>query len=231
MRLCPKFLQEKIAQIPDIWWDIPPGEIEKFCFESTGRADETSRQIRLSFWAEYDKCQAEKLSMVNLDYVLHGVCTNSFFANIFCNQLKNVFYILSVPPNYDKELDDMLQLGLSHLRKILELPGNDAKILNLKFKIFQHIDERKKGSIIQRIDQRSVNINKNKTEIEIKGDSPRTLEQIKAEIAALESAEQILLMPGGPIIDITDINKVEEIDDSLLKFQNDDKFKTPKPGM
>lgn len=233
-RLVPEYLQKRIQEIPDTWWDIPPDEVEQFCFDS-GQADETSRRLRISFWVEYDRCQSNKDVLMNMDNVFIGICANSYFANIFLQNKRKLFYLLSVPPQYEKELDEMLCMGLDQLKRILAMDATgkngqpNTKLMDLKFKIFQHIDMRKKGAIIQRIQAEQKNLNVNVDgkiakdgSVVPKGDEPRSLEEIQKEIEQLEQRAKNLEAPKV-VIDL--LARPEAIDNKDLKFQMVDKYK------
>jgi hypothetical protein len=70
----------------------------------------------------------------------------------------------------------------------------------LQFKIYQNIDTRLKGAVVQRVDQRTLNINADATtskqqKEEIQKAAQLSMEEINAKIAELEQRSQRLASP------------------------------------
>lgn len=132
--------------------------------------DPCLRMVRMRFWQEYDRCQIQGKTMMVRD-VLKGVCTQDYWKRGILPFPEKVAYLCIPPTEYVAIMEDLLTVGIEQLREILALPIKDAqgkinsKLIAEKIKIFQLLDLRVKGAVIQkiaiqqRIDQRIQNSN------------------------------------------------------------------------
>ena len=144
-------------------------------------------RLRISFWDEYLLAieQQRKMEVIN---VVKGVCSVPFFYDVLVRDPNILAYIVVAPADYQLAMREMLELGWSRMREVLEMdleleePYN-AKVFNeetgktetvTKFRkvpnialigqmraLVQMLDMRIKGAVIQRmqIDQRNLNLN------------------------------------------------------------------------
>lgn len=124
----------------------------------------TDNRLRLKFWDEYDRAQAE-LKNIIISNVTPGVCSREYFTQNYLASPEKVAWLLCPPASYVVKMEEALAFGIEQLRDILELPTTspsgrvDTKLAELKAKIVAMMDIRVKGAITQKIEQKSMNIN------------------------------------------------------------------------
>jgi hypothetical protein len=123
-------------------------ELRKFLGERGAGA--VANAIRMKFWFEYDEAQAEHRKM-KIKNVYTGICEESLFYQSVLSNPEKVAWIITRPASYDIAMAEMHQFALSRLRKILEIETKfDSKIGALQLKIFELLDMRIKGAIVQK---------------------------------------------------------------------------------
>lgn len=112
-------------------------------------------RLRLSFWKEYESCQAHLRRMLFIN-IAHEIGMPMQAAKTLMDRPENLAWILCPPASYDAYLEESLQHGMKRLREILELPlfdanGNpDQGTAGLILKTVAFIDMRVKGGIVQK---------------------------------------------------------------------------------
>lgn len=115
----------------------------------------TDYRMRLKFWMEYDAAQ-EKARKVQIGYVFAGICTSEFFYRKYLSNPSRVAWLLCVPANYEIICREALHFGLEQLRDILDTPHNlpdgspNTKLMEIKAKIVNMLDQRIHGSALQK---------------------------------------------------------------------------------
>lgn len=122
----------------------------------------TDNRLRLKFWNEYDRVQAQDLKMMNMVNVLSGICSREMFYSHYLKSPQKVAWLLTPPAGYMVKAEEALEFGLEQLRDLLDQPhvvnGKvDTKLGELKTKIVMMLDTRVKGAVIQK----SMNLNLN----------------------------------------------------------------------
>lgn len=114
------------------------------------------RMLRLRFWSEYDMAQNSQRLMMQSD-IIRGLCTHDYWFRHICPNPEIVAFIITPPPRYISKMEAMLDLSLNEMEEILSLPIKDAKgkpdigIIKEKVKIFQYLEQKVKGAIVQRL--------------------------------------------------------------------------------
>jgi len=139
----------------------------------------TVNKLRIGFWLEHERAiKADcKMEMVN---VWSGVCSAEYFYEIcICKNdiIKNIAWILNPVQNYATIMEEGLAVANRRLRDILEMPlyemkqykdskGNmknrripNTKVAELIIKAHQILDTRVKGAVVQKVEQKSLNMN------------------------------------------------------------------------
>lgn len=151
----------------------------------------TLSRLRLSFWNEYENANQHNRKMV-FGKIIAGVCTDTVFKRKVITDDVKLAYILCPPKDYQITVKEALDAGLDNLRAIVSAPVLDerghliTKAADVVLKAVALLDMRVKGAVIQRIDQRSLNVNLNK---EVPPDShhaPATLEELERELAVVK---------------------------------------------
>lgn len=120
-------------------------------------------RLRLKFWVEYDRAQAHIDKMV-VERVCGGICSDTYFIGTYLAVPENVAYMLTMPIKYEVFIEEALNHGLNELREILDLPNFtpkgkvDVGVLGIKVKIVAMLDMRLKGGVVQRLEQKNLNL-------------------------------------------------------------------------
>lgn len=135
------------------------------------KPDERDNRVRLSFWNEYDRATSLHRRM-SIDNIIRGVTDRETFLYFYLKKPNKYVWLLTPPKNYVLTMQQILDQSLEALLLVTEVPPIDkkgrldTKAVNQLIKIFQLVDARVKGAVVQRlqIQQQSVNLNVDATE-------------------------------------------------------------------
>jgi hypothetical protein len=196
VNIVPEFLRQPILSIPEGLLELSERELTEVV-----NPDTALKKLRTSFWLEYVRAIRTDTTML-ISNIHSGICMMAQFRKIVANNNKLV-YIITPRPQYNVELEDLLFLGLERVRAALELDPVrkvrkknketdqwedhiivDTKLIEIQKKIFNELSDRRRGQLVQKVDinQKSLNYNVN-TPAEL----PRSVAEIDAQLAALES--------------------------------------------
>lgn len=130
------------------------------------KVDDRDEKIRLNFWEEYNQAQASMRPM-KVNGIISGVCFSETWSTYYLRRLDKIAFMLCPPKNYSLAMRNVLNKGVDRLLEIMELPITDAAgkpnipAITQILKVFQLVDMRVKGAIVQRlqIQQHSLNFN------------------------------------------------------------------------
>lgn len=207
VNIVPKDLKAAILALPQDLLDMPEIFLERKMWpEGIPKKSCLENRLRLSFWLEYDRAQAAG-GVMHLPAVIYGICSMIFFCGKVMKDEDSLAWLIRPPITYRTAMEELLSMGMDNMREILEAPLQtpggrfDSKLAAVKFQIFQAIDARVKGAIIQRIDQRSLSVNAtfNGT---TNGDTqkiapPRNISDIDAKLKELEIITAKGFVPGS----------------------------------
>ena len=123
----------------------------------------TDHRLRMKFWMEYDRAMSTYTKM-SIPRLCEGVCTVPIFLEYVFKRPHRVSWIMLPPVNYADRMVEALNYGLDQMREILDLPmvdGNgkvDHKLAAMKIAVFKMLDDRSNGVAVQRLEQKSINI-------------------------------------------------------------------------
>ena len=124
--------------------------------------DSTLAKLRISFWEEYELSLTVNRSL-NLTLVYGGICSFQTFQR-YLSVPEAIFWLICPTTSYKSQLMDAHYLGMKEMREILNIPLADlpekkfAAIANLKVKIAFMLDNRLKGSIVQKIEAKTFSV-------------------------------------------------------------------------
>ena len=124
----------------------------------------TDNRLRLKFWDEYDRAQAQ-LDRMQMVAVYTGVCSREYFSQRYLTFPEKVAWLMTPPASYVVKMEEALAFGIEQLRDVLEQPmfdskGNfNTKLAELKAKIVAMLDLRVKGGVTQRVEQTTKSFN------------------------------------------------------------------------
>lgn len=169
----------------------------------------TDNRLRIRFWDEYDRTQAQNFSSMNMVNVVAGICSREFFYANYLKRAEKVAWLLCPPAGYMTKAEEALEFGLEQLRDILDQPhvlgGKvDTKLGELKAKIVMMLDVRVKGAVVQK--SLNMNISTSKDQVE-KAATAITAEDLMRQLKDLDrknrQAQNLPLVTGGkPDIEI-----------------------------
>lgn len=152
-----------------------------------GKDYEIVRLLRFSFWQEH-AYSIEKGNTMVLDRVYTGICRSDKFTKLLKQPL-NVMYLITRPIKLEIMQASLIQYGYEEIKKILNLPIEDAKgnvnvsLIKEKVKILENLENRHYGGVVQRAQVHQ------KTEIEHKNVSPEKLAGQEKELLLTQIAE------------------------------------------
>jgi hypothetical protein len=206
LNLLPRFIQDAVLKLPVEYLELDERGLKQLVFGDPDAVPaQTHERLRISLWDEYDRAVRHREKMIDISRAIHGTCTMGFFVNKFIADPTNVAYIIQPPTDYTKSIKEMVQMGMTQLREVMAMPNvnkkgePNTKLIEAKTKIFQHLEMRLKGAIIQRIDQRNINVNfDGEGPAPFKDASdPLTMDEVDAKLKALEQESERLSTPAN----------------------------------
>lgn len=174
------------------------------------KPDDTDEMIRQKFWLEYDRVHTFGLKRMHMANVTVGVVPADYFYHWYLRDAKRIAWMLCPPKNVISGYNALFVIGYRRMAEILDREvvneeGHfDQKLAQLQFNIFQAIDQRLNGTIVQKIEQKTnvtqrtvqVNVNANSKNIinEIEG---ACVEDLEKEVAFLK--KENMLLSGEPV--------------------------------
>lgn len=165
INLLPKYMADLVDRLPEELWSLTDEELELDIFNGNS-PNQTVNSLKISFWEEYDKCQRENRKKMDIDAIITRISTITFFRDRFISNPKQLAWLIRPTPLYSMTVKDTLRLAAIRLRELVSAPAvspvtgrYDTKLAELQLKIYQTLDMRENGAVIQRIDQRQINMN------------------------------------------------------------------------
>lgn len=204
VNLVPGYIRERILMLnPEV---LLMTEAELEWKNWYNQIPEDAQIFRDAFWDEYDRVMRYNEPMFDPNRILRDGFS-AMWAREFVRDKYRLAWLIRIPREYEVALKDIHRLGLKQMRVImamaLEKDGKfNVKLGELKFKILQHIDTRLKGAVIQRIEQKNLNVN-----VEAGGsagipEKPLTMDDIDARLARLRRESKSLEAPGSVQVDL-----------------------------
>lgn len=197
--------------------EIPALMLEKTEDEVLKKPTTLERKLKISFWNAYKESQRQKRDFINLSSVLHGVCGRNHWNNVILTKPNVLAWILKPPADEFLVWQELLQMGHKKLRKTLSLPlvekrfwkdrtgeihiekrANVGLIKEVRA-IVESLQNRIHGSVVQRAETKSLNIN-------VTPDAPmkpvsEEMTEIKMLLARIEKAAKLLPEPPPVILE------------------------------
>jgi hypothetical protein len=159
------------------------------------KANSMDEQLRVSFWEEF-MLASDNNQKMRVEAIYPRVCVREYFYKHFVDNPARFAYMLHPPAEYMLQMKSLLQLGLRRFEEILQMPlTNDKGVVNSKLvseivRIVMLVDNRVKGSVVQKIqlDQKSVNVN-------VSYEPPKKIEDIDKELKDVENEIKRLSTP------------------------------------
>jgi hypothetical protein len=163
----------------------------------------TDNRLRLRFWDEYDRSQSYQKSM-EMHLVYAGVCSKQYFYGRYLTLAEKVAWLLCPPASYMVKMEEALAFGIERLRDILEInpmlaSGKvDSRLADIQMKIVALLDMRVKGAVVQKIEQKNMNLNLSTADNALgKQLIGASMEQIEGRLKELEKRDRVPHKPYG----------------------------------
>jgi hypothetical protein len=154
----------------------------------------TLLRIRVGFWTEYENA-ISRGAQIKGSQIYAGICTENYFKDKILTDNRKLAFLLCPPTDYVVQVKEALQAGMETMRQILGAKVIDdegfliPKAAEAVIKVVAMLDQRVKGAIVQRVDQRTVNMNLNK-EMGAKDVLPSNMDELQA---LLDKTKQALV--------------------------------------
>jgi hypothetical protein len=215
INIVPERVSERIKEIPPELFQLEPKELEKLTPKKEFTL--TDSRLRTAFWIEYGRSQ-EVMKNMRMDNVYGGICTAPYFYQTVLLDKVRLAYILQPPTNYNIAMEEALHLGVDRLREILDLPIIDEngkpnpKVADVILKTVQMLDMRVKGAIIQRIEQKNLNVSVDAKKMNNQIDEAQSVDEIDRKLRELEEKANKVkgYIPQEIVIEAVKLNKKDE---------------------
>lgn len=124
----------------------------------------TDHQLRYRFWIEYDLCQTENKTGINMSPVFANIMDKDTFYKEYLPKSYKIAWLLCPPIDYVAKAKEALDYGMGQLREILSIPNYDESgklnttLASLKLKIVTMLDNRVNGMAKQQIEQKTLTV-------------------------------------------------------------------------
>lgn len=139
-------MAEAFALIPPEWRFIDEDALVELAFNGWENVSDTLIDLRKSFWVVYSIALHEKKPIFPPS-IYRGVCSKDYYFEI-CKIPRNVAFITTENKDDRRRAQKLLRIGWTRMRNILE--SRDPKLADLQAKVFQYLDQRQNGKLIER---------------------------------------------------------------------------------
>jgi hypothetical protein len=187
VNMCTSHIANAIKAIPDDILLMNEKELQKQV-----NPTDVDRKLRAAFCLEYERAIRTN-TKVECSNIFRGIVTSPYFYKYIIGNSYKLSYMIRPFPEYEAQLEDMLQLGLDELNKILMQPMVDEegkfdhKIARLKIDITENLQDRRRGAIAKRLEVQSKSMNLNITRDA--SQLPASIDEIDQKLKALEANE------------------------------------------
>lgn len=147
----------------------------------------TDKSIRMAFWLEYERAQSKQVRM-ELTRCYEGCASDDYFYKMIKNP-RRLGFLLIPPKGYVIACKTALYYATVALQKIVDdflaADKRDAKMADTVMKVFKILDDRINGAVVQRVDQRNVNVNMNQSAGEL--ETSASMEELQKKLDNLRS--------------------------------------------
>lgn len=147
------YLRERIHTVPEEWRDC-----DQYTIRNEVNPTPTLNQLRLNFWAEYDRTlgSTNKNAKMNLKNICSGTCSLNLLKS-YIDDPMHLAWILTPVQSYNSQAQDVMETAMYKLRQGLEkLEMTDVKELNTVIKIFEGFDKRMHGDYKKQVEVKEV---------------------------------------------------------------------------
>jgi hypothetical protein len=166
-QMVPKATWEAFARVPPQYLAMTAKEL-RHTIKNVGL---TLEALRVSFWAEYNSALLVPRTM-SIARVYAGICSDEYFYREVLHTPLLMAWLLCPPESYQKALETLLARSTERMYEMVNqeyaFPNSkgemkaDPRVMSIIFNIHKHLEDRVKGTVVQQIEQRNLNVNINK---------------------------------------------------------------------
>jgi len=172
-------ISEAIRLIPEEYKEMSLKQLHDIC-----KPQEIDYEIKIAIW---DKImRGRKLTCSTLAY---GLCSCSFLKRYIFKQPAKVAWLFYPTPDYDQRIEALLNVAYDRYMDLINVDISDAAGANTLLKVIQNLENRVRGSIVQRSEVKNLSLRANVNQLENK-----SVDDINARLKELEH----LLPPTTP---------------------------------
>lgn len=221
INLVPDSIKHAIYQIPYDWFEFEESQVIVKAFGSDGNIPDVDAIYRLNFWeAFYEKHEKEK--QITFRDIVGSNSTGYLHKSILTNPGRTLF-LITEPTKAKSATRFTHHLAMKQMIETLKMPVlynaktglPDTQLIAIKQKIFEYVDQRMHGSIIQKQQIQTTNTNQN---LNINVDAtkqmeaiPHSLEEVEARIKQLEAE----IANGGALPPASSFMEVLPVEESM----------------
>ncbi len=219
VNMLPSWIGDRILFMPPEFLEMADTDLKE-----SGLITELEEQLRTSFWIEYGTAVRTRRRM-NPVNIYSGICELAYFKKHLVTNSYKLAYICRPPVSYTVKVERLLSLGMDQYEEILKLPNINAKgfvdsrLIAVKQRIIEHLDERARGAIVQRIESKNLNVNMEKTIGSSSVSPDMTIEQMEMEAQKLDEQlkkpYQIPANVGGTEIKPVNVLEAQVVSEEL----------------
>lgn len=220
INLVPDSIRHACYQIPYEWFELEESQIIIKTFGPNGVPD-VDAIYRLNFWEAYE-ANFEKEKHITLKDIVGSNSTGYLHKSILTNPGRTL-YLITEPTKAKSQIRFTHHLAVKTMIETLKMPIlynsktglPDSQLIAIKQKIFEYVDQRMHGSIIQKQQIQTTNTNQNlNVNVELGNPNeaiPHSLEEVEAKIKALE----LELAQGGALPPASSFMEVLPVEESM----------------
>lgn len=211
-------MREAVAKTPD-YFSLDEDKLYKLLRRENASPGPTDNRIRLKFWMEYDYAQSQGKRVMDITRIIAGVCSWEYFYAHYLKSPSRVAWMTCMPTGYLIKAEEALEFGLEQMRDLLGQPHEvngrvDTKLGELKVKIYNMLDQRLRGAVVQKTMSLNVNTTSPQTAQALaRTMSQPTMEQLNNRLKILRMKEK-KHMNGGVSGAKEDFIEVQASDDA-----------------
>lgn len=194
--LYPTKIRETLSTVPEDEFLWPERKVIRFAYEDN-LVPEMDERLRLSFWAEYDRCTPKGIRF-SQERILTGICSRSFFEAHYCSNYKIMLLITMEPFEQKRSMVYAHHLSVSEMIRLIKDPTdanskNGPAIWANKIRVFEWLDQRINGPLPQHIVSKNVNVNVDAPQTPALPQTPEELDQRLSQL--MEQLNQPAITP------------------------------------
>lgn len=158
--LVPRVVAEAIEKLPDNYVNRPERDLKKLL-----RPPHLASRLRVQFWLEYHRALSGVHKHMKMENVFAGCCPKQMFYEWVLKDKKQVAWMICPPSDYMVSIKTSLAYATEEIQEILEkripfkMTQADVRLAELKVKIWQLLDERVNGAIVQKLEAKHLHAN------------------------------------------------------------------------